>query len=220
MAFRSDYEAAAARCASLERRLAEIDARAHELEVLRHEQSALRRELAAARRILDGMAPQRSLPVVQIASPCNADWNAMSGDDRVRFCGQCNKNVYNLSSLTSDEGAALVREKEGRLCVRFYRRGDGTMLTADCPVGLRRARFRKLALSGVGLGILAAGAWAAAATMGGGARPMPLMGAPPPTPQIVAHPIAAPEPPPRMLMGEVAMPTPHAPAPKARPKRR
>ncbi|HWE30360.1 MAG TPA: hypothetical protein VHB97_20280 [Polyangia bacterium] len=87
-----------------------------------------------------------SLPVVleniRIATPCAADWDDMRGDDRVRFCGKCDKNVYNLSAMTRDEGEALVREKEGRLCVRLYQRADGTVITNDCPVGVRRARLR------------------------------------------------------------------------------
>ena len=87
-----------------------------------------------------------SLPVVleniRIAMPCAADWDDMSGDDRVRFCGKCEKNVYNLSAMSREEGEALVREKEGRLCVRLYQRADGTVITNDCPVGQRRARLR------------------------------------------------------------------------------
>ncbi|HEY2746260.1 MAG TPA: hypothetical protein VGL86_16610 [Polyangia bacterium] len=87
-----------------------------------------------------------SLPVVlesiRIAMPCSADWDDMSGNERVRFCGKCEKNVYNLSAMSRDEGEALVREKEGRLCVRLYQRADGTVITNDCPVGQRRARLR------------------------------------------------------------------------------
>ena len=86
------------------------------------------------------------LPVVlenlRIATPCQADWSEMAGDDRVRFCGRCEKNVYNLSAMTREAGEALVREKEGRVCVRLYQRSDGTVLTSDCPVGVRRERLR------------------------------------------------------------------------------
>src|SRR5213078_2882686 len=32
---------------------------------------------------------------------------------------------------------------EGRLCVRYYRRADGSILTKDCPIGLRALK-RKL----------------------------------------------------------------------------
>ena len=87
------------------------------------------------------------LPVVleniRIATPCRADWDEMAGDERVRFCGKCEKNVYNLSAMTRADAEALVREKEGRMCVRLFQREDGTVLTADCPVGVRRARLRQ-----------------------------------------------------------------------------
>src|SRR4051812_42669277 len=79
---------------------------------------------------------------VRIASPCVADWDDMRGDERVRFCGRCDKNVYNLSALSRADAEALVNEKEGRMCVRFFQRADGTMLTADCPVGAQRLRLR------------------------------------------------------------------------------
>src|SRR5262245_3918202 len=93
------------------------------------------------------------LPKVKVASPCAASWDQMIGDDRARFCSLCQKNVYNLSALTTDEITALIRAKEGKLCGRFYRRRDGSILTADCPVGLRqRARpFRALGVAAVGL---------------------------------------------------------------------
>lgn len=77
---------------------------------------------------------------VHIAAPCPADWDKMVGDERVRFCGSCRLNVYNLSDMTRAEAESLVRAAEGdenaHVCVRFYRRADGTMLTQDCPAGL------------------------------------------------------------------------------------
>ena len=81
---------------------------------------------------------------IQIASPCTAKWNDMAGDDFARHCAECSKNVYNLSLLTRAEANELIREKEGTLCVRFFRRFDGTVLTADCPVGLRTVRRQYL----------------------------------------------------------------------------
>ncbi len=79
---------------------------------------------------------------IQIASPCPADWNEMYGDDRKRHCGDCKLNVYNLSGMTKDEAEALVMNAEGRLCVRFYRREDGSILTQDCPVGWAKIKQR------------------------------------------------------------------------------
>src|SRR6185436_5457223 len=79
---------------------------------------------------------------VRVAAPCKADWDQMIGTDRVRFCGQCSLNVYNLSAMTRDEAESLIARNEGRLCVRFYRRGDGSIITQDCPVGLRAIQRR------------------------------------------------------------------------------
>lgn len=83
-----------------------------------------------------------ALESVSVASPCHADWNAMTGDDRSRFCPSCAKNVYNLSSMTRDEAELLLQEKDGRLCVRYFVREDGTMLTQDCPVGVAALKER------------------------------------------------------------------------------
>jgi hypothetical protein len=61
----------------------------------------------------------------------------MFGDERVRHCSSCNLNVYNLSGMTRREVSDLVHLAEGRLCIRFFRRKDGTLLTADCPIGMK-----------------------------------------------------------------------------------
>lgn len=82
------------------------------------------------------------LSKVRVASPCPADWDSMIGDERVRFCGQCELNVYNLSAMTKAQAENLIVRTEGRLCVRFFRRTDGSILTQDCPVGLRALRQR------------------------------------------------------------------------------
>src|SRR5437660_5089748 len=79
---------------------------------------------------------------VSVAAPCSVDWDTMIGDERVRFCGQCQLNVYNLSAMPRAEAQAFVARTEGRLCVRFYRRKDGSIMTDNCPVGLRALRRR------------------------------------------------------------------------------
>ena len=79
---------------------------------------------------------------VGIAAPCSASWDDMDGDDRARFCSQCQLNVYNFAELTREQVQALIIEKEGRLCGRIYRRADGTILTRNCPVGLWAMRKR------------------------------------------------------------------------------
>src|ERR1700686_2052770 len=87
-------------------------------------------------------APLVNIHNIRVASPCPADWNKMIGDERVRHCAECNLNVYNLSAMTEREVKRLVAGSQGRMCARFYRRADGTILTQDCPHGLRAVARR------------------------------------------------------------------------------
>ena len=91
-----------------------------------------------------------SIPLDQItvASPCKVSWDTMVGDDRVRFCGQCQQRVYNLSALSAADAQAVVDKREEHLCVHFFRRFDGTMMTKDCPVGLRAIERRFTMIAG------------------------------------------------------------------------
>src|SRR5215471_6901845 len=90
---------------------------------------------------------------IRIAAPCKASWDNMQGDDRIRYCGLCRQNVYSLSEMNRDEATNLVLSHQGRTCIRFYRRSDGTLLTRDCPIGLRAMR-RRLLLSVTAMGVL------------------------------------------------------------------
>jgi hypothetical protein len=88
---------------------------------------------------------EKTLPIldqISVASPCHVNWDDMTGDDRARFCSQCKLHVYDLGAMSRDEATAFIQQREGRTCVRFYRRHDGTILTRDCPVGLRAVRQR------------------------------------------------------------------------------
>ncbi len=88
----------------------------------------------------------RALPMlkgIRVASPCTANWDEMRGDDRVRFCGSCEKNVFNLSGMTEEEAESLLEATNAQICVRFYQREDGTVLTSDCPVGALAVRKKR-----------------------------------------------------------------------------
>lgn len=85
---------------------------------------------------------QSPLNNIRIASPCSADWAGMIGTERKRFCGECKLNVYNVSGMTTVEAETLLTQSEGRLCVRYFRRADGTVLTQNCPVGWAKVKQR------------------------------------------------------------------------------
>jgi len=141
MSYRSDVEALAAREAALALEVKEKT-----------------RELAAAARLLEEARAHASLPIldsIRVATPCHASWEAMTGDERARLCGACNRHVYNISGLTREEAEELIIDKEGELCVRYFQRADGTILLADCEVGKRQKR--KLRLLAAGAATLASG---------------------------------------------------------------
>ncbi len=156
--YRDSKDALQRRRDALKEEAARLRGRRQELEGVASREVDVERELFDVEAKLQGLRGSDAgfdLDSVKIASPCKADWNEMSGDDRSRYCGKCEKNVYNLSSMTRDEAAALIEEKEGKLCVRFFVREDGTMLTQDCPVGLRKKRVRLAIYGAAGAGLFA-----------------------------------------------------------------
>jgi ankyrin repeat protein len=70
----------------------------------------------------------RSLDQLIIQEPCKADWQSMSGNDRVRFCEHCNLRVTDLSSMTRHEAMRLVARSQGRLCVRLAQTSGGLIV--------------------------------------------------------------------------------------------
>ncbi|HUS29361.1 MAG TPA: hypothetical protein VMZ53_12670 [Kofleriaceae bacterium] len=110
------------------------------------------RERDATAQILEEAKARTRLPVLpnlRIASPCTERWDAMSGDERVRHCGKCDKDVFDLSALTREQAESLIRERAGDLCARYYQRKDGTILLADCEVGARGVRRRNYLAAGI-----------------------------------------------------------------------
>lgn len=61
---------------------------------------------------------------LKVLSPCSADWEKMVGNDQVRFCEHCSKNVNNISEMTREQALELVLKSNGRLCVRYYKTSD------------------------------------------------------------------------------------------------
>ena len=116
---------------------------------------------------------------VRVAAPCHESWDAMPGTDRIRSCERCQHKVYNLSEMTSIEAEALLRSSEGRLCVRFYRRADGTIMTKDCTVGATARRNKRVAQAVAGV---AAAVGSAAAILRPQPESHPVMGVATPMP--------------------------------------
>jgi hypothetical protein len=110
-----------------------------------------------------GVSSVDPLDAIKIASPCTVAWSSLVGDERVRHCGQCCKNVYNVAAMTREEALSLIEGKERRICMRLTYRADGTIATGNCRARLRAARRRGMfAFGGMLVVMLAAEVWAQA----------------------------------------------------------
>ena len=81
-----------------------------------------------------------------VAAPCSQSWENMQGDDQVRYCQGCSQNVFNLSGMSRQQAERFLDEQSSGRCYRFFRRTDGTIITDNCPLGLRKVRdhYRRL----------------------------------------------------------------------------
>lgn len=120
--------------------------------------TSLRDELAYVESSLRTSAASM-LERVRIATPCRERWEDMVGDDVVRHCARCRKDVYDLASMTTSEAEALLARDGETPCVRLRRRRDGRVVTSDCPPPSWSER--------TGARLAAAGAAAAVAIAGG-----------------------------------------------------
>jgi hypothetical protein len=140
------------------------------------------------------MSDRHALNVLQVASPCDASWDQMSGDAQRRFCTHCNKFVHDLSAMPTDQAEKLVCESAGSLCVRFARDArTGAVLTLDYrPPPRRPSRARGVAVIASILAAMSfAATWAAYRVLRKPALPVPTM-----------------------IMGDIAMPPRPTPAGK------
>ncbi|MGQ0540748.1 MAG: ankyrin repeat domain-containing protein [Blastocatellia bacterium] len=59
--------------------------------------------------------------IFEVKKPCSEEWDEMAGNDHVRFCSHCSKDVNNISEMTRKEAMRLVRNSNGSLCVRYVK---------------------------------------------------------------------------------------------------
>jgi hypothetical protein len=107
-------------------------------------------------------SPGVLLAQMAVPVPCTVAWESMTGTEQVRHCAQCGQKVYNISAMGCDDAEEFLQTKrvnddgqgQERLCVRFYRRPDGTVITRDCFALRRTLRTGTMWIFGILAGLL------------------------------------------------------------------
>ncbi len=125
-----------------------------------------REEIASEIHGIDAQLRDRTtalLDAIAIPTRCRARWDDMVGNEVVRHCGKCHREVHDLSRMTRAEIEALLGVESPLPCVRLRRRPDGRVVTADCPVEAPSVAAR--ALRTVTAGVLFGASAGVAATI-------------------------------------------------------
>jgi hypothetical protein len=56
--------------------------------------------------------------VPKIEKPCPANWDEMIGDEKQRFCKNCQLHVHNLSAMSLNEQQGVLSSRE-RVCISY-----------------------------------------------------------------------------------------------------
>lgn len=75
------------------------------------------------------MAKKSLLDSIDVPAPCPKKWDEMIGDDKVRLCGSCDKNIYNISEMTRAEVRKLLFQSKEKICIRLEKDRDGRVQT-------------------------------------------------------------------------------------------
>ena len=92
------------------------------------------------------MTKKHFLDKMEVQSPCNESWDEMIGNDEVRFCSHCAKNVHNISAMTRNKAEELIEKSNGKLCIRYVKNPNGKLITAP-PVLTKITRRATIAAS-------------------------------------------------------------------------
>ncbi len=57
----------------------------------------------------------------EVKNPCAENWEQMKGGEKMRFCGHCASSVNNLSAMRRKDAMRMIREANGRICVRYVK---------------------------------------------------------------------------------------------------
>lgn len=72
---------------------------------------------------------------LEVSSPCHSD-NFASHSTETKtgwYCGECKKDVHDLSKYTQKDILKLIDESKGNFCALIKRKADGSVITKEPP---------------------------------------------------------------------------------------
>ena len=134
--YRDGADAKLARMRNLEAWLARLD-----------EAEAMRGTLERERRLLEeSIRHERDVLRARVTQTtrCSVKWQDMQGDDAVRRCGRCHREVHDLARLSrNDAEAVLARAQHAENAL--HTRPDGRVVMGACPRSERAQTVRAVA---------------------------------------------------------------------------
>ncbi len=76
---------------------------------------------------------------LSIPTPCHENWEAMTPEDKGRFCAACQKTVVDFTAMSDREVAQFFKKPAGSVCGRF----DGSQLNRVVEVPRKRLPWIK-----------------------------------------------------------------------------
>lgn len=67
------------------------------------------------------MSKNKSFGKIEVETPCAEKWSEMRGTNQMRFCSHCDLHVNNLSAMSRKQAMKIVRQANGRICVRYVK---------------------------------------------------------------------------------------------------
>lgn len=80
------------------------------------------------------MSKKRFIDSVSVASPCGENWDAMKGNEQIRFCSHCAKDVTNISEMSAAEARRFVLRSKGSICIRVIKDTRGRTISVERPL--------------------------------------------------------------------------------------
>jgi hypothetical protein len=72
------------------------------------------------------------------ALACDWTWDETYSNERYRYCGVCQRPVYNFAGIEMPEAEAIILKAENLTKFTLYQRPDGKFMTGNCSRALKK----------------------------------------------------------------------------------